>query len=313
MMAKPSVAPAAASEILCVGEVLWDSLPSGLFLGGAPFNVACHLRAAGMPAAMVSRIGNDRLGTEIVARATRFGVTVDLLQMDDRLPTGFVDVTLDEGGVPAYDIVAPAAWDAIASSEALLARAAAARAIVFGSLAQRQPITRATIEQLWQSTALMVFDVNLRPPFDHREVVRRSLQRAELVKMSEQELHQLTAWFGLPSGLREGATAIAEQFGCPTVCITRGDQGASLLHDGSWHEQDGFEVEVRDTVGAGDAFLAVLLVGLLNGTAPSAALEHANLIGAYVVTQYGAVPTDQDAAAPPPLAAARPPLKRGRR
>lgn len=311
-MAKSSVAPAAPSEILCVGEVLWDSLPSGLFLGGAPFNVACHLRAAGMPAAMVSRIGDDRLGTEIVARASRFGVTVDLIQVDERLPTGFVSVTLDGNGVPTFDIVAPAAWDAIASSEALLKRAAAARAIVFGSLAQRQAVSRATIEQLWKSNALMVFDVNLRPPFDDREVVRRSLQRADVVKMSEQELHQLVAWFGLPPGIREGATAIAEQFGCPTVCVTRGDQGASLLHEGSWNEQDGFEVEVRDTVGAGDAFLAVLLVGLLTKMTPGAALEHANLIGAYVVTQYGAVPTDQDAAAPPSLPAARPPRKRGR-
>ena len=310
-MAKSTVAPAAATEILCVGEVLWDSLPSGLFLGGAPFNVACHLRAAGMPAAMVSRVGDDRLGAEIVARATRFGVTVDLIQVDEALPTGFVCVTLDGNGVPAFNIVAPAAWDAIASSEALMQRAAAARAIVFGSLAQRQAVTRATIEQLWRSSALMVFDVNLRPPFDDREVVRRSLQRADMVKMSEQELHQLAAWFGLPSGIREGATAIAEQFACPTVCVTRGDQGASLLHEGSWNEQDGFEVEVRDTVGAGDAFLAVLLVGLLNKMSPGAALEHANLIGAYVVTQYGAVPTDQGAAAPPLQPAARPPRKRG--
>ena len=306
-MARAAATKAAAAEILCVGEVLWDSLPSGLFLGGAPFNVACHLRAAGMPAAMVSRIGGDRLGTEIVARARRYGVAVDLIQVDTQLPTGFVGVTLDESGVPAYDIVSPAAWDAIAISDPLVKRASAARAIVFGSLAQRHETSRGTIEQLWESDALMVFDVNLRPPFDDREVVRRSLMRANMVKMSDQELHQLASWFRLPSGIREGATAIAEQFGCDTVCVTRGDQGASLLHDGSWNEQDGFEVEVRDTVGAGDAFLAVLLVGLLNGTAPSAALEHANLIGAYVVTQYGAVPTDQDAATPSP--AVRPPRR----
>ena len=154
----------------------------------------------------------------------------------------------------------------------------------------------------------MVFDVNLRPPFDDREVVRRSLKRAGMVKMSEQELLQLASWFGLPSGIRAGANAIAEQFGCDTVCVTRGDQGAALLHGGSWTDQPGFEVEVRDTVGAGDAFLAVLLVGLLNGLAPTAALEHANLIGAYVVTQYGAVPTDQGAAAPP-AGSPRPPRK----
>lgn len=298
------------AEILCVGEVLWDSLPAGLFLGGAPFNVACHLRAAGMPAAMVSRIGDDRLGEEIVARARRFGVAVDLIQVDAQLPTGFVCVSLDDGGVPAYDIVAPAAWDAIATSDALLKRAAAARAIVFGSLAQRHAQSRATIEKLWESDALMVFDVNLRPPFDDREVVRRSLSRADMVKLSDQELTQVAEWFGLPAGVHDGAAGIAQQFDCSTVCVTQGEQGASLLHEGAWSEQDGFEVEVRDTVGAGDAFLAVLLVGLLNGANAAAALEHANMIGAYVVTQYGAVPTDQNAAAPPPLSAPRPPRKR---
>ncbi|MFL5608111.1 MAG: carbohydrate kinase family protein [Gemmatimonadaceae bacterium] len=301
------------SEILCVGEVLWDALPEGLFLGGAPFNVACHLRAAGTPVSMVSRVGHDRLGEEALRRAARYGVGVDLVQVDDTLPTGFVSVTVDDAGVPTYEIVAPAAWDAITASDALLARAANARAIVFGSLAQRDATSRHTIERLLGSTALKVFDVNLRPPFEDREVVRRSLERADVVKLSETEMRQVADWFDLRGSPRVTAAGLAESFGCSVVCITRGSNGAALWHDGAWSEHPGFTVEVKDTVGAGDAFLAVLLVGLLSGGDDAMLLQNANLIGAYVATQFGALPTDQAAAIPavPPPAAKRP--RRGRR
>src|SRR4051812_2155840 len=163
------------AEVLCVGEVLWDALPAGLFLGGAPFNVACHLRAAGVPSTLVSRVGADHLGEEARARAARYGVGTDLLQVDPALPTGFVRVAVDDAGDARFEIVAPAAWGAIEGTPALLARAAGARALVFGSLAQRHPVSRATIERLWASPARMVFDVNLRPPHDDRDVVQRSL------------------------------------------------------------------------------------------------------------------------------------------
>jgi fructokinase len=301
----------ASSEILCVGEVLWDALPEGLFLGGAPFNVACHLRAAGVPATMVSRVGDDRLGEEVVRRAERYGVGVDLIQVDAELPTGFVRVAVDEAGNPAYEILAPAAWDAIATTEALLHRAANARAIVFGSLAQRNATSRATIERLWDFPGTMVLDVNLRPPYDDREVVRRSLQRADVVKLSLPELERVAEWFRFRGEEREMVAALAEQFDCAVVCLTRGSSGAALWHDGAWTEHPGFQVEVRDTVGAGDAFLAVLLAGLLAGGSDSSLLQHANLIGAYVATQHGAVPAGQEVAvAPPPEP---PPPARGRR
>jgi fructokinase len=302
----------ASSEILCVGEVLWDALPEGLFLGGAPFNVACHLRAAGVPATMVSRVGDDRLGEEVVRRAERYGVGVDLIQVDPERPTGFVRVAVDEAGNPAYEILAPAAWDAIATTDVLLRRAANARAIVFGSLAQRSAISRATIERLWDSPATMVLDVNLRPPYDDREVVRRSLQRADVVKLSLPELEQVAEWFGFRGEPKAMVAALAEQFDCAVVCLTRGSGGAALWHDGAWTEHPGFQVEVRDTVGAGDAFLAVLLAGLLAGGSDSSLLQHANLIGAYVATQHGAVPAGQEAAVAPP-APPPPPPARGRR
>lgn len=300
-------------EILCVGELLWDALPAGLFLGGAPFNVACHLSAAGAPVTMVSRVGADHLGDEARRRVARYGVRTDLLQVDPSLPTGLVRVTIDDAGNPAFDIVGPAAWDAIAPSDELLRRAANARAIVFGSLAQRGVVTRSTIEQLWHTEALQVFDVNLRPPYDDREIVRRSLRRADVVKMNDVELRRLAEWFDVSGSLRQIAAALAEMFDCHTVCVTRGREGAALWRAGRWAEHSGFEVEVRDTVGAGDAFLAVLLTGLLAGMDDGALLRNANLMGAYVVTQSGAVPADQPPAPNAPLPAPGRARRRGAR
>ena len=289
-----------SDEILCFGEVLWDSLPAGLFLGGAPFNVACHLRAAGATVSMVSRVGADRLGDEVLVRARRHGVGTELVQIDRELPTGFVRVAFDEHDEPTYDIVQPAAWDAIEADDALLARAAAARAIVFGTLAQRSATSRATLERMWASDALMVFDVNLRAPHEDRDTVRRALQRADVVKLSARELDVVARWFDLPGEARDRVAALADRFDCAVVCLTRGAEGAALWREGRWTEHPGYEVEVRDTVGAGDAFLAVLLMGLLDGGQDRVILQNANLIGAYVATQPGAVPADQVAAVAPP-------------
>jgi fructokinase len=282
-----------APEVLCVGEVLWDALPAGLFLGGAPFNVACHLRAAGVKVTMVSRVGADHLGDEVVRRATRYGVGTDLIQIDPTLPTGFVRVAIDEEGNAKFEIVEPVAWDAIEPNAELLTRAASARAIVFGTLAQRNALSRKTIERLWDTKALMVFDANLRPPHSDRAVVRRSLHRADIVKVNDTEMRQMADWFKLPLEPREATAALAEEFHCRLVCMTRGAQGAVMWHQGRWSEHPGFEVEVRDTVGAGDAFLAVLLAGILSGLDDRAILQHANLVAAYVATQPGAVPADQ--------------------
>ena len=280
-------------EVLCVGEVLWDSLPAGLFLGGAPFNVAGHLHALGVPVGMVSRVGHDRLGGEALQRLRRSGIGTDLLQRDSKRPTGFVSITLDDAGIPAYDIVSPAAWDYIELDDGLLERAERSAAIVFGSLAQRSPVSGATIERLCETDVPKVFDVNLRPPYDGVAVVRRSLGYADVVKLNEHELAQMAAWFGLPEGLRAGAAALAERFGCRTICITRGEAGSALLHDGRWTEHAGYRVEVKDTVGSGDAFLAAFLAGWLAGRDDDALLQHANLLGAYVATQHGAIPAYQ--------------------
>ena len=274
--------------VLCVGEVLWDSMPAGLFLGGAPHNVACHLHRLGRSAQLVSRVGDDVLGREALRRLEACGLEARFVQVDPVLPTGFVRVEVDAGGAPKYEIVQPAAWDEVAVNNVLRDASAAARAVVFGSLAQRNETSRRSIRALLEGATLAVFDVNLRPPFVSRTVVADSLRAADLVKLNEDELAALCRWFKWP--VEQAVEALAEEFDCQLVCVTRGGDGASLWHGGTWAEHGGYPVAVRDTVGAGDAFLAGLLAGLLAGRNDEQALDEACRLGAFVASQSGATP-----------------------
>lgn len=278
-------------EILCVGEVLWDSLPIGLFLGGAPFNVGCHLHMMGQPVAIVSTVGDDVLGDEVLRRMEGRGMRTDLIRIDQERPTGFVKAELDSQGNATYDIVEPAAWDAIVFDDELAAQTAKAKAIVFGSLAQRKPTSRSTIRAICESSATKVFDVNLRPPYDDPQIVHESLKLADMVKLNQDELRLLATWFNLDS-VSEQTTMreLVERYDLEAVCVTRGGRGAALLHEGRWAEHPGFVVPVQDTVGAGDAFLAALLLHLLNGSGDDVALLQANRVGGFVASRLGAVP-----------------------
>lgn len=278
-------------SILCIGELLWDALPAGLFLGGAPVNVACHLHALGESVRVGSRVGDDRLGTEARRRLRARGLDDGLVQRDETLPTGFVQVDLTATDDPDYEIMEPAAWDALARTEALQRCAADATAIVFGSLAQRSDTARRTIQHLAEAEALRVFDVNLRPPYDDRAVVERSLVLADVVKLNANELRRLQEWAGLSEAPAAAMSDLAAAFDCTTVCVTEGDQGARLWHHGTHWHHPGHPVDVADTVGAGDAFLAAFLSGLLDGRDGDLLLDRANRLGAYVAARNGAVPT----------------------
>ena len=277
--------------ILCVGEVLWDSLPLGLFPGGAPFNVANHLQQLDMDVQFVSRVGEDELGREILRRMRHRGLTTEHMQIDSELPTGFVEVVSEDLDNPEYDIKTPAAWDHIELKPALIRAAKDARAIIFGSLAQRHEVTHKTIMELLISDAIGVFDVNLRPPYDDSDIVKTSLESADVIKLNDQELGRMIEWFELPMNFQDSVKAMAKKFACLSICVTQGRYGAMLYHEGEFFEHPGFKVDHVDAVGAGDAFLAGLITKLFfSDVAPDEALEFANLAGAYVVTQSGATP-----------------------
>ena len=278
-------------KILCVGEILWDALPDGLFLGGAPFNVASHLRVLNQEVAFVSRVGDDRLGTEALRRMEARGLETDLMQIDDSLPTGFVQVELGATGEPNYEILEPAAWDALTFADSLGRHAEHADALVYGSLAQRAQTSRQTIQRLCEADSLRVFDVNLRPPFVDRTAVTRSLEVADVVKLNDGELHHLQDWFDLSHDPDRAMSDLAARFDATAVCMTCGDDGAWLWRNGERCHHPGYAVSVTDTVGAGDSFLAALLTGLLSGWEGSSLLEHANRLGAFVASRSGALPS----------------------
>jgi fructokinase len=278
------------NKILCIGEVLWDALPSGLFLGGAPLNVCYHLNQFGIEADIASRVGDDRLGEEAVGRIKHKGIATKHIQIDQKFETGFVSVELSDNEDPKYDIIEPAAWDHISLSGDLRESAQNSWGLVFGSLAQRNQKSRETIQKLWNLKIKKIFDVNLRPPHVEREIVMDALRVADIVKMNEEELGQLAEWCSISGDTQKVVEKLAQQFDCPVICITHGTKGAILYQEGAWFEHAGFPVSVTDTVGAGDAFLAALLYGIKSNQNGNELLAYANAAGSLVARKEGATP-----------------------
>ena len=282
-----------APVILSVGEVLWDLLPTGAVLGGAPANFAAHAQALGGQAWLASRVGQDDRGHEILRRLQGRGLSIDLIGVDDSRPTGTVSVTLTTGGEPHYVIHEPVAWDALSVTTAGKRAAANAQAVCFGSLAQRAPTSRATIRTLvaaTPSTALRVFDLNLRQSFYSREVIASSLALANVLKLNETELPVLAAMFSLTGEPKDQLRALARRFQLRAVAFTRGADGSCLLVDEAWSEHRGIATRVEDTVGAGDSFTAAFVLGLLAGWPLAKIHERASEVAAYVCSQVGPMP-----------------------
>jgi fructokinase len=284
-------------NILAVGEVLWDLLPSGKQLGGAPANFTFHCRSLGADASLVTRVGDDVLGREVLDRFRLLGLPIDTVQIDPTAPTGTVDVTLDPDGQPRFTIRTGVAWDRIGADVLATARAAAAGAVCFGSLAQRDEPSRDSIRSLVQAArpgALRMFDVNLRPPFVDPGVIEDSLRLADALKLNDQELPALATLFDLPVEPRAMMMALARKFDLSLVALTRGSAGSLLLADGAWSDHPGVRVEVSDTIGAGDAFTAALVVGRLAGLPLDTINRHANEVAAFVCTRPGGTPALPD-------------------
>lgn len=279
-------------KVLAVGEVLWDLLPGGKQLGGAPGNFAYHCRSLGADARLVTRVGDDDLGREVLARFEALGLPTGFVQVDPEAPTGTVGVELADGQ-PHYTIHEGVAWDRIEADAGALAFAAEADAIGFGSLAQRSPRSREAIARIIAAArpdAMRILDVNLRPPFIDRDVIDRSLGMANVLKLNDHELIDLGSMFGLEGEPREVVAGLADRFGLEVVAVTRGGGGSLLYRRGEWSDHPGVPTEVVDTIGAGDSFAAAMTAGLLQGRPLGAINEHANAVAAFVCTRPGGTP-----------------------
>ncbi|HEY0947455.1 MAG TPA: PfkB family carbohydrate kinase, partial [Opitutaceae bacterium] len=234
--------------VLCFGEILWDFLPDGLFPGGAPFNVAYHLHQHGIDTRLVSAVGRDVLGDELLRRLGQWGLSTGLVTRDHALPTGIVRANISPKGDATYEIVTRVAWDEIFITEDAVHAAAPARAVVFGSLAQRSPFNRNSLERLLDALpddALRVFDVNLRPPHDDLVLVRDLATRATVLKLNAAEAARIATGGPETPGREEAdARALAAATGCACVCVTAGERGAGLLRGEAWHWEPGRPVPV---------------------------------------------------------------------
>jgi fructokinase len=280
-------------SVICFGEVLWDILPTGQQPGGAPFNVAVHLHQLGQPVELISRVGDDELGRELLTFIESKGLSTAHVQQGHTHLTGVVKANVDDANEVVYKIVQPVAWDYIQYEPALAELVAQADVLVYGSLVARQAGSRETLYRLLENAQFRVFDVNLRPPHYTKEITKYLLDKSNLVKMNHHELAEIMEWFGR-GPVHDRAEAmqwLAERYQLQAVCVTCGADGAMLWTGGHLYRAPGLPVQVRDTIGSGDAFLAALLKGWLAAEEPEAMLRFACAAGALVATHQGATPT----------------------
>jgi len=280
--------------IVGIGEVLWDVYPDAAHFGGAPANFACHAASLGAEAWMVSAVGTDELGDRALGKLNERSVKCDCVIRDPRHATGRVLVTLNDAGQARYEFAADTPWDHIAWSDDLATLAARCDAVCFGTLGQRSPVSRETIRRLVHATptsALRVFDVNLRQRFYDAETIRASLQLANVAKLNDEELPIVAGFCGLRAVTpREMLIELAASFDLRLVALTRGARGSLLLAGAQEDDCPAPATQVADTVGAGDAFTAALVTGFLRGLPLGVVNRHANAVASFVCSQKGATP-----------------------
>jgi len=279
--------------IVGIGEVLWDMLPGGKQLGGAPANFAYHANALDAEGVVASRVGDDKLGGEALRRLESLGLGVSYVSTDRDRATGRVDVRLDPNGVPDYVIHDAVAWDFIPLDDRLLDLADGAEAVCFGTLAQRSAVSRETIRAFVRATrarCLRVLDINLRQKYFDGPTIRESLRYASVLKLNDSELPVVARLLGLEGGRREVIDGLLAAYPLQVIAFTRGPEGSVLYAHGRTSDHPGLRAEVVDTVGAGDAFTAALVVGLLAGHDLDRINAFANRIASYVCSQPGATP-----------------------
>ena len=278
-------------KITAFGEILWDNLPTGKVLGGAPVNLLTHLAALGADCSVISRCGNDADGAALREAIRRKHVAIDFIQTDPQLATSQVLVQLNDEGCAHYDIVYPCAWDKIQAGEAAKTRVAQSDVFIFGSLSVRDAVSRQTLAELLSHASFKIFDVNLRPPHYRLADLRDMMRQADFIKLNDDELHEIATALGSPyRSIEQNIRFIAEHTHTRQICVTLGKHGALYYRDGELFAHHGYRVTVADTVGAGDSFLAGFIHQYLQRKPPQEILAFACALGSLVASRHGATP-----------------------
>lgn len=277
-------------DFVCYGELLWDILPTGAKPGGAPMNVAFHLNRLGHHPAVITRIGKDKLGDDLMNILHEKNIDTSFVQVDENVQTGIVHANPNEHGEMNYEIVAPAAWDHISWNQDFDKLFDQQNFLVFGSLICRNEASRKTLFRLLESAVNKVLDINLRPPHYNEQLIFDLLSRTDVVKLNRAELDMISRWSSAVSDEEDQVKNVQDRFKIPTVIVTLGGDGAIMNIKGQTYRHHGYEIKVEDTVGSGDAFLAALLSGLIRKKAPEDCLSFACALGALVTSRKGAWP-----------------------
>ncbi len=278
-------------QAVCFGEILWDNFKDGKKAGGAPMNVALHLHKQGIKSYLISSVGIDANGDELLLFLEDNQLNTHFIQKHATLPTGIVEVELDKNLHASYTIVKPVSWDEIHFANEFIDITKNADVLVFGSLACRSEISRNTLFKLLPLAKLKVFDMNLRPPHFHEEILISLLNACDILKINEVEIEYLTQLFGLShltsdEQLRE----LSQKTNTPVICVTLGGDGSIIFYKDEVIKHKGYKVELADTVGAGDAFLATFIGGYLKKLPIKQVLDKASAAGAFVASKHGANP-----------------------
>jgi len=276
---------------ICFGEVLWDVFPTYKNIGGAPLNVALRLQSLGAKSYIISRIGNDENGSDLLQYINGKGVDTSNIQKDEIYKTGCVNVTLDKTGSAQYEIEYPVAWDKIELTDNAIESVKLSDVFIFGSLVCRDDSSKNTLINLLPYAKFKVFDVNLRPPFYTIDLVLSLMKKSDFVKCNDDELSEIcNALNFTSSSVDDQLKYISQHTHTEQICVTKGKDGAVMLYNNKFYSCKGYPIKVADTVGAGDSFLATLINELLSNSSPEKALQYACAVGALVASKKGANP-----------------------
>ncbi|RPG55491.1 MAG: carbohydrate kinase [Flavobacteriales bacterium TMED96] len=280
------------SRVVSFGEILWDKLPSGKVPGGAPLNFGYRLNSFEKSLSIISKVGDDSLGKGLTEFLNKSRLETKHIQISKIYKTGEVNVSIDKNGIADYDILNPVAWDNISLNSKNIDLTKNSSIFVFGSLICRNMTSRRTLKELLKIAPFKLFDINLRSPYYNMNLIEELMLSSDFIKFNYEEIEEISSiYINKKANLENMIETISEKTKTKNICVTMGEKGACYYTNNSFYYQDGFKINVLDTVGAGDSFLATLVEGILNKTKPQEILKKACAVAALVASKEGATPT----------------------